>query len=291
MHRKDCAMVDHMIRSLMRRRVHSDDVCALPLVRRVAAVLDRDPFLLKQGDVLPRGWHAALFTPFARQSELSDDGLPQETALVPNPDPVSWPRKVFGGRRTHFHGDMHIGSSVRRESEVVSAEIKNARQGRILVVTVRSHIFEEGTNHAVIIEEQDHIFRGAHQSVPMSTEPRQDNAPLDASIRQPIVIDAVMLFRYSAITFNAHRIHFDVPYATQTEGYRGLLINGALPALLLLEMVRDHMVSPPVLMTGRNTHPLYCGEKMDLCAAQQPDGWTLWVENDRGQAALTVHLK
>src|SRR5690606_12121526 len=118
MPRKGRAMVDHMIRSLVGRRVHSDDVCALPLVRRVAAVLDRDPTVLKEGDVLPRGWHAALFTPFARQSDLGQDGLPKETALVPNPDTISWPRKVFGGRRTHFHGDVHIGSHVRRESEV-----------------------------------------------------------------------------------------------------------------------------------------------------------------------------
>lgn len=284
-------MTDHIIRSLLGRRVHSDDVCALALVRRVAALLDRDPTLPKEGDMLPRGWHAALFTPFARQSELGNDGLPQETALVPNPDPASWPRKVFGGRRTQFHGDVHIGSHVRRESEVVSAEIKHARHGRILIVTVRSHIFEEGTDHAVIIEEQDHIFRGAHQTVPMSTAPRQDIAPLVASIRQPIVIDAVMLFRYSAITFNAHRIHFDFPYTTQTEGYPGLLINGALPALLLLEMVRDKLAAPPALMTGRNMRPLYCGEKMHLCATQQPDGWTLWAENDTGQTALIVHLK
>ena len=284
-------MVDHMIRSLVGRRVHSDDVCALPLVRRVAAVLDRDPTVLKEGDVLPRGWHAALFTPFARQSDLGQDGLPKETALVPNPDPISWPRKVFGGRRTHFHGDVHIGSHVRRESEVVSAEIKNARQGRILVVTVRSHIFEEGTNRAVIVEEQDHIFRGAHQVVPMSKAARQDPAPLVASIRQPVIIDTAMLFRYSAITFNAHRIHFDLPYTTQTEGYCGLLINGALPALLLLEMAREKMTAPPALMTGRNMRPLYCGEKMDLCAAQQSDGWRLWAENDKGQTALIVQLK
>ena len=283
-------MTDAITQFLVGRRAEYDDVCALPLIRRVAAILDRD-LTLEEGDILPRGWHTALFTPVTRQSDLGKDGVPQASVLVPNPDPAQWPRKMFGGRRTQFLGDVCIGSRVRRESEIITAKIKEARSGKLLIVTVRSCIFEKDGAQALIIEEQDHIFRGAPSSNQMQVEGRQDPPPLEASIRQPLVIDSVMLFRYSAVTFNAHRIHFDFPYTTQQEGYPGLLVNGALPALLALDMVREHLTHAPTLMTARNVRPVYCDEQLHLCAAQRFEDWFLWVENHAGETALHLNLQ
>lgn len=283
-------MTNDMAHALLGRKAHFDDVCALPLVRRVGALLDRD-LNLKDGDVLPRGWQAILFTSFAPQSALGKDGVPQQASLVPNPDPAIWPRKVFGGRRTEFFGDLHIGSRVTRESEIVGAKEKKAGNGRLLIVTVRSQVFDEGTTEPVLVEEQDHIFRDADHAIAASTQSQHEQEPRTASIRQSIVVDPVMLFRYSAITFNAHRIHFDYPYTTQTEGYRGLLVTGPLPTLLMLEMIRDQLTHGPSSMIARNVRPLYCNEKVTLCATTQSEGWTLWAENEAGEVAVSVSLK
>ncbi|MGD9941758.1 MAG: hypothetical protein AB7L76_22600 [Burkholderiaceae bacterium] len=279
---------------LIGRRTCDEDVCAAPLFRRVAALLDQ-PCSFRPGEVVPRGWHMALFTPCARQSALGRDGVAVEETLLPNPDPARFPRKMLGGRRIVFHGDLHIGAAVRRDSEIVSATSKEGRTGRLLVVTLSHRIFEEGSAAPVIVEEQDSIFREAPESSSAASVPAASGSPAaeprrHASLRRSIVFDPMLLFRYSAITFNAHRIHFDDPYTRHDEGYPALLVNGGLPALLLVEMARAQLDSGIRSVTTRNLRPLYCNRQASLLGERSAGGWRMWAEDELGRTALEIEI-
>lgn len=273
--------------SLVGRRQVVDDWCGLTLVRRLAALLNvRNAF--KVGDSLPEGWHVVLFAPTAAQDALGPDGVPQEDTLLPHPTP-ELPRKMLGGRRTHFLRPIRIGSEVRREGVVVSAVPKEGRTGRLLVVTVRHSIFEVGQAEPAVIEEQDSIFREAvTEKTPALAEATSSSSQDIPDMTDTVIIDTRMLFRYSAITFNAHRIHYDYPYATGEEGYPALLVNGGFPALLLLEMLKRRSGLNGRRVVARNLAPLSCGQPVTLCAASSAEGWKLWAQGPTGQRALEM---
>lgn len=276
-----------LVPDLVGRKEVNTDVCALPLLRRIAALLDCD-LPVNPDELMPRGWHMALFTPTAKQNALGPDGLPSHDTLLPLPDP-SLPRKMLGGRRTYYRGDLRIGSNVRRESEIVSVTTKNGRSGRLLVVTVRHTIYQEGLSTPAIVEEQDSIFRSAATNVARPTNAASERPQLPTPLfQESVTFDTAMLFRYSAITFNAHRIHFDYPYATKKEGYDGVLVNGGLPALFLLELARMRMDALPKATTARNLRPIGCEQPVSLCGAKKADGWILWVQDESGWPALEV---
>jgi 3-methylfumaryl-CoA hydratase len=269
------------------RRELAGDTCALPLVRRLAALLNHDPTAWRQGDLLPHGWHMILFTPETPQNGLGPDGHPSGTGFLP-PQPL--PRRVLGGRRTRFLAQIRIGAEVRRFSEVIGFEEKSGRSGRLVVVTVRHSIHEGDSSEPAVIEEQDIIYREPAREAKRAAVEQIESRPEPAHFRS-LVPDPVMLFRYSAITFNGHRIHYDQPYATQAEGYPGLIVNGGLTGLLLLELGKHVSGMPPKQMTARNRRPLFCGRQVRLCAANSDDGWTLWAENEAGQIALEAGIR
>ena len=271
------------------RQDHAADVCALPLVRRLAALLDRDPRAFQDGQDLPRGWHMILFTPETPQSGLGPDGHPAAAAKLA---PATLPRRMLGGRRTRFPGRLQVGAAVRRVSEVVAFEEKQGRSGRLAVATMRHSIFQAGEDAAAVIEEQDVIYREAAgrggELKPVSAAPEPGRpTPVRSRGFSP---DPVLLFRYSAATFNAHRIHYDAEYATSQEGYPGLIVNGGLTALLLLELFKEAAGCEPAVMTVRNRLPLLCGRPARLCAAPglggAAEGWSLWAEDEHGSLAL-----
>ncbi|MEJ1978335.1 MAG: hypothetical protein WDN49_21590 [Acetobacteraceae bacterium] len=269
---------------ILGRREEAADVCALPLVRRLAALLDRDPAGFRPGDDLPQGWHMILFTAETPQSALGPDGHPAVGGFA---GPASLPRRMLGGRRIRFGGPVRIGAEVRRVSEVVGFEEKQGRSGRLAVVTLRHSIFEAGQIAAAVIEEQDVIYReaagqGGEVSQAAAPEPER---PAPSHI-QTLTPDPVLLFRYSAVTFNAHRIHYDQPYTTGQEGYPGLIVNGGLTALLLLELCKEAAGRPLADMKVRNRRPLICGNPIRLCASPAADGWALWAEDAQGRMAL-----
>ena len=264
------------------RREEAEDVCALPLVRRLAALLDRDPAALRMGDALPQGWHVILFTPETPQSGLGLDGHPSTAGIVV--PPAELPRRLLGGRRTRFSAPVRIGSELRRVSEVTGFEPKQSRAGRLALATVR-HTIMAGSAPA-IVEDQDLIYReAAHSS---AEAPRSHEAPERpvATVQRAFTPDPSLLFRYSAITFNAHRIHYDVAYATEREGYPGLIVNGGLTGLLLLEMAKQQAGRDLASVTVRNRRMLICGRPARLCVAPAAEGWSMWAEDDEGRVAV-----
>ena len=264
------------------RREEADDVCALPLVRRVAALLDRDPAALQEGDELPTGWHVVLFAPATPQGGLGADGHPLSGGLLP---PAPLPRRMLGGRRTRFAGPLRIGAAVRRVSEIAGVRETQGRSGRLLVLTLRHTIGAADQSAPAVIEEQDILYREAARPGAVPPPLQETERPV-ARCSRDFTPDPVLLFRYSAITFNAHRIHYDQAYATEREGYPGLIVNGGLTALLLLELLKEASGAAPAAFAVRNRRPLICGRPARLCVAQAASGWTLWAADERGRVAL-----
>ena len=262
------------------------DHVTLPAIERLAATLDRADPAPRMGDVLPRGWYSILFPRVVRQSEIGADGHPKRGDFLP---PVPLPRRMFAGRRTSFHSDLRIGDEVRKDSAIASVEAKQGRQGPMVFVSVRAEI--SSPRGLAIVEEQDIVYRGEPDPNAPAAAPQP--APGTALWSASITPDEVMLFRYSALTFNGHRIHYDHPYVTRVEGYPGLVMNGGLTTLLLYELARERARSPVAAMHSRNVRPLFANRPIALCGEPAADGRTaaLWALDAGGALALSAQAR
>ena len=272
--------------------MHARDVCALPLARRLAAMLDRDPADIREGDPLPRGWHVMLFNAPTGQSRLRPDGAAGLGVTLPD---IGLPRLMLGGRRNRFAGDIPIGARVRRETRQGDAEMKNGRSGRFAVVRVEHRIFVEGAAAAAVVEQQEYLLR---EAVDRAAAPVPVPVPAPAS-PQSIIPDATrtlapdeaLLFRYSAITDNPHRIHYDFAYATGVEGYPALVVNGSIPAMFLLELFRATAAREPATFTSRNVAPMFCGRPLRLNAMAEGASWRLWAQDEQDKTCFEARAE
>ena len=260
----------------------ADDICALPLARRMAALLDRDPASLKHGDPLPRGWHVALFNPPTRQSDLRNDGAAHLGVTLPD---LGMPRLMMAGRQMNFNGDIPIGARVQRASQPGAVTHKTGKSGRFALVDVEHRITVEGVEKPAVIETNSYVLREAANGE-LVKNPSPDPLPIPfADVVRTFVPDETTLFRYSAITDNPHRIHYDLAYA-QSEGYPALLVNGTIPAMFLLEMFRAHVGSAPVGLHSRNLAPILCGAPLTLTLTRDDNVWTMRAYGPLGEVAL-----
>ena len=274
----------------------ADDVCALPLARRLAAMLDRDPSVLRNGDPLPRGWHAMLFNAPTTQSRLRHDGAAGLGVTLPE---LGLPRLMLGGRQNRFNGDIAIGAQVRRESRQLGVQVKEGRSGRFALVKVEHRIFVADAADPAVVEVQDYVLRAAspaaQSSAPQNSASTAAAAPaadaVEPDIKSTIVPDEPMLFRYSAITDNPHRIHYDQPYATSAEGYPALVVNGSIPAMFLLELFRSHAGREPAGFTSRNLAPMFCGRPLHLNVLNEGASWRLWAQDEQGNTTFDARAE
>lgn len=261
-----------------------DDVCALPIVRRLSATLDVDPGRWREGDSLPRGWHLAFFTVDTRQSELRSDGVAGFGIELPD---LGLPRIVFGGRRIRFYGDIPIGSHLHRESRLLSVAPKEGRSGRFAVVTIQHEIFIRGASEPAVVELQDQVLREAANALESSKEaaPAPARGMPDPVHRSVVVPDEMLLFRVSAIMFNPHRIHYDLPYARR-EAYPALVVNGSVSSLLLLEFFRTMARRVPESINLRNIGLAFCGRPLRLNAIPNDEHWRVWADDENGNVVV-----
>ena len=219
--------------------------------RSAAATFDEDFIDRESGSPLPPLWHWFYFLPRARQSALDVDGHPQRGGFLP---PIPFPRRMFAGARLRFHASLRLGTSATREGEIRNVVMKSGRSGSLAFVTVGYRVLQDGV--LCIEEEQDIVYResGAPVHAPVIL-PRPEAA--DGRWMRTITPDARLLFRFSALTFNAHRIHYDRPYATSEEGYPGLVVHGPLTAMLLADLVRRNTASPMTAFSFRGLAPLF----------------------------------
>jgi 3-methylfumaryl-CoA hydratase len=214
-----------------------EDLITPAPLRALSATLDRDDALPIAGTDLPPLWHWLFFLPHHRQSEIGPDGHAKRGGFLP---PVPLPRRMWAGGRLQWHAPLKVGDAVKRVSTIQSVTHKSGRSGDLLFVLVKHEVFN--AHGLCLTEEHDIVYRPAAQA----TDPVP--APIAASsLAEPgemwardVVPDDVLLFRYSALTFNGHRIHYDRKYVTQVEGYPGLIVHGPLIATWLVDLVRRH---------------------------------------------------
>lgn len=261
------------------------DYVTVPSVHRLAATLDRDDPRPKIGDPLPVGWHSILFPRVVRHSQIGADGHPKRGDFLP---PVPLPRRMFAGKRISFESELRVGDEVRRESVIQSVTPKQGKSGQMVFVTVRTEMWTE--RGLAVVEEQDIVYR--EEPDPNAPRPpaAAQPAPGTAVWKQVVTPDPVMLFRYSALTFNGHRIHYDQPYVTGVEGYPALVMNGGLTTVLIFELARANAASPLCHLASRNVRPLFVNRPITLCGEPAADGSSakLWAEDDTGAVALSA---
>lgn len=266
------------------------DRCSLTLVQRLLAMLDRDPASLRVGDCLPHGWHNLMFNPPTRQSALRPDGATRNRVNIPGLEDL--PRLMFAGRRCRFPGEIAIGADVRQETRRLGEPVmKQGRSGRFALVAFEHRIFVEGEAAPAAIELRDYVLREAALppsaaapvvAVAAASEP----ASARPGYVRSLLPDEVLNFRYSAICDNPHRIHTDLAYATQVEGYPALVVNGGIPATYLHEVFRSVAGREPVAFDVRNVAAMFCGAPLHFFAQPQGDAWKLWVQDDAGRTTV-----
>ncbi|MCB4823853.1 FAS1-like dehydratase domain-containing protein [Roseicella aerolata] len=259
----------------------TEDEASLVLLRRLAALLDQDPATIRRGAPMPEGWHVVLFGPLARQSRLGPDGHPMKGEFLP---PVPLPRRMFAGRRTWFNAPIPVGAEVRRVSRIAAITPKQGRSGRMIFVTIR-HGIESGGRERVV-EEQDLVYReAARPGAPPAEAPPPDLPP--EALRESFTPDPTLLFRYSAVTNNGHRIHYDADYARGVEGYPALVVNGGITTTKLSELAKRHLPGPLRSVTTRAGRPLFIGRPVTLaCHREAPGRIRLWALDEAGRLAF-----
>jgi 3-methylfumaryl-CoA hydratase len=230
--------VDELRKWIGRSESYRDRVAPTP-VAALAATLDRDDPPPVAGDPLPPLWHWLYFLPLHRASQLGPDGHARRGGFLP---PVPLSHRMFAGGRFRFDHPLRVGDDITRESRVIDVTHKTGRTGPLIFVVVRHEISDP--RGCAIVEEHDLVYRG--QTMSGAAARAVTLAPVDAEWREEVEVDDVLLFRYSALTFNGHRIHYDRRYATEVEGYPGLVVHGPLIATLLLELLRGHMAGAGV---------------------------------------------
>ena len=216
-------------------------------------------------DAAPLGLHWCLAPAVASAAELGPDGHPARGGFLP---PVPLPRRMWAGSEVRFIAPLRLGAVVRRRSTVTGIEEKHGRTGTLVFVTV-GHQWSSGAETS-IEESQIIVYREA--ATPGTQPASPTPTASEAAHRREVAVDPVLLFRYSALTFNGHRIHYDAPYATQVEHYPGLVIHGPLQATLLLNFAAAIEERPPTFFSFRGVQPATGAQRLSLEATPSGDG-------------------
>lgn len=274
-----------------RSETMSDIITAAPL-RALSATLDRDDPVPEAGSAVPALWHWLYFLPHARQSEIGPDGHARRGGFLP---PVPLPRRMWAGGRMRWEtgNPLRVGQQVQRVSTIRSVQHKTGRSGELLFVLVE-HRFSNQDGLA-LTEEHDIVYRAAARPGDPESPPQQPPLAGQAAWSRSIVPDDVLLFRYSALTFNGHRIHYDRRYVTQVEGYPGLIVHGPLIATLLLDLLRRQLPGARVVAFDfKALRPTFDLHPFSVHGKPREDGRTidLWAQDHEGlvtmQATATV---
>ncbi|MBY0467524.1 MAG: MaoC family dehydratase N-terminal domain-containing protein [Burkholderiaceae bacterium] len=272
------------LRAWVGRTAQCDDLVTAAPLAGLLATLDRaDEPAPAPGSALPPLSHWLYFLPQALQRDLGVDGHPVPGGFLP---PVPLPRRMWAGGRLCFEQPLHVGDTATRLSTITHIAEKAGRSGALVFVTVAHAI--STARGLCLREEHDIVYRAPTQ--PGAALPTPARARTDEHFSRTVTPDPVLLFRYSALTFNSHRIHYDRDHATQVEGYPGLVVHGSLIATLLLDLVRREM--PGVSITRFDftaASPLFDLDPFTLCGKREADGSVaLWARNPLGHLAMTA---
>ncbi len=253
-----------------KQETRRDVVTAGPLCR-LMATLDRDAPMPQVGDALPPAWDWLYFLSAPGASDVDRDGHGRRGKFLP---PVPLPRRMWAGSRITYETPLHVGDEITRVSTIKEISLKEGRTGRLVLVTV-AHEIHAGDRLAVR-DEQDLVYRDA--PAPDAALPEARPAPAEAQWSREITPDPVLLFRYSALTFNGHRIHYDRDYAMNVEGYPGLVVQAPLVATLLLDLLWRHLPGETVRhFKFRALRPLFDTSVFHLQGRRDGNSISLWA--------------
>lgn len=276
--------IDHLRTWIGRTAIVEDVVTAAPL-RALTATLDRDDAPSRTGESIPPCWHWLYFLPAHRQSEIAADGHAHRGGFLP---PVPLPRRMWAGSQLEFVAPVTVGQSIVRHSRIEDVRMKEGRTGPFVLVKVLHEI--QADDRLAIVERHDIVYR----DMPQPGEPASTGtpAPTDAQWVRRVVPDDVLLFRYSALTFNGHRIHYDRRYVTEVEGYPGLIVHGPLVATLLLDLLRREIPQERVrAFSFRAVKPIFDNAPFDVCGRLDHAGngaktVRLWARTPEGHVVI-----
>lgn len=258
---------------------HRTDVAAARQAHLLAALLDHDTLPWRPGELPPLA-HWLLFPPDTRQSAIGSDGHPMRKD-------DGLPRRMWAGSRVRFLAPILLGSEVERETSAIAVNDKQGRSGRMRFVTLRHLLKVNG--HVCVEEEQDIVYREAGRN---GAPPPPEALTAAPPVSRIVTIDPVKLFRFSALTFNAHRIHYDLPYTRDVEGYPGLVVHGPFIATLLMDhFLRDAPAAQVSSFSFRAQRPIFAGEPFTLGLSPEDNGGDLMAIDHAGGLAMQARVE
>ncbi len=261
-------------------KVIADDLGLFP-ARALASVLDHD-VLPDTGDALPPSWHWMYFLDTPSSSSTGADGHPKKGGFLP---PVPLPRRMWAAGTLQIDRPLVLGCPGHRKSIIRSIELKEGKTGALVVITIEHALYQN--DHLCILETQNLIYRDMPNDPTLL--PRGDPAPTDVDWVKTVVPDSVLLFRFSALTYNGHRIHYDRDYAVKEEFYPALVVHGPLLATLLLDMVGVQVAHRRVeKFRFRAIRPIFDCAPFKVCGNHRGEQLNLWAVDHDGFIAMTA---
>lgn len=273
--------IDHLQTWIGREECDSE-VLSPRLVRQFNATFDRTSGT-EPGDEAPLLIHLCLAQPTAPMSDLGRDGHPALGGFLP---PIPLPRRMWAGGEFQFKEPMRIGEEVTRRSTITDVRLKQGRSGALCFVTVDHEVTANG--RLVLNERQDIVYR----DIPADGQAKTDPEPAsEGAHRRTVTPHPTLLFRYSAMTFNGHRIHYDKPFCTDSEGYPGLVVHGPMQATMLCQYAADRKGRAPARFAFRSLSPIFDDGNFTLNAAPEGDDLKLWTARMDGPVAMEARAK
>ena len=265
-------------------RIVDEDVATQAPLKAIVATFDRQEEAPREGQPIPEGWHIGYFLSTAPTATLAADGLPSATGVLPK---VPLPRRMYAGTRITFHAALRVGDPLRRETELTDLQMREGGTGTLLVTTQTRRI--STPRGLAITEEYDTVFREEVKPGAKSGIPKRDEVPANLPWRRTVTAGPVALFRFSALTGNPHRIHYDRPYAMEAEGYPGLVVHGPFTQACLTNFVRDQNPGRSIrTFVMRARAPLFDTAPFDLTGrpTQAGAGCEVWAVTPAGTIAM-----
>jgi 3-methylfumaryl-CoA hydratase len=244
---------------------------------------------LAEGDVLPPAWLGLYFLPRVASDALRPDGSPRDTGVVP---PLALPRRMFAGERVRFHDAIRVGETLRRETRLADLSVKHGGTGTLVFATVTSRVY--GPRGLALEDERRTVFREEVRAGERNQAPRRESPPTDTPWRRSVTVEPVLLFRFSALTFNSHRIHYDRAWAMEVEGYPGLVVHGPLTTTLLIDFARDQNPGRRIVAYATQARaPLFDTAPFELRGrpAAHRRGSELWAVTPEGTIAMSAEVE
>ncbi len=275
------------LRTWIGRRQVVEDEIGLTTVRRIAAMLDLEPDRFVSGTELPPHWFSMFFHNNAMQRDIGPDGHPNKGIFLP---PIPLPRRMGAGRRVRIMGALRACEPARRVAEVVGITPKVARTGSLVVLTMRHTIESKG--ETIAVDDFDAVYREGIAPGEKNPLPKPASPPANAAWSKTFELSNALVFRYSAITWNAHRIHYDADYARRDEGYPEAVQNGGLTMQLIIDAALPHLTGRLSGFEARLTRPLWVGDHVTVQGGAAHNGrMSCWGVDKDGHQCAAVELE